>query len=824
MIDPERWRRISLLYKEACNRPAQERRAFLESACGADANLRDELESLLASANAADAFFTTLTSNSRADQVRLAAATESDALKPGMLLGAYRIERLLGRGGMGAVFVAYDTKLHRHAAIKILGGADNATLKARLLHEARNAAALNHPNICTVYEVGDEDGTPFVAMEYVEGRPLRSRIDEGALPPGEAVRFGLQAAEGLSYAHDRGVVHRDFKAANLIVTSAGLLKIVDFGLARRTDAVVADASTLPSLVPRGSAAGTPYAMAPEQVRADATDARTDIWALGVLLYEMVSGAKPFDAPNTSDLFASILRDPPRPVPDVKLRGMMPVIERCLEKDPERRYQAAIEVQQALEDIQAGRPAASVTVPHARQVRRLAVLPFESLSRDPEQAYFVDGTHEALITDLARIGALRVIARTSTMRYKGTRKPLPEIARELNIDTVLTGSVLLAGERVRITAQLLDAATEEHLWAGRYERDLRDVLLLQNEIVAGIARDVHLHLTPQEKAHLASASPVNPEAYAAYLKGRFHWYKLSRDHHSTALDYFQLALEKDPNYALAHAGIAATWLSRGDAGFISPPEALSKGKAAITRALDLSDTSAEVFEISANLKFIHEWDWSGAEKDFRRAIALNPNYADAHFFYADFLISMRRYEEAKAEIDRALDLDPLSAFLHCFHGWHLVYTRQYDEAVARLEKTLKADPNFPAAHLGLWGAFSQMRMHDEAVSEARKFFSTINDTEIETSLNAGYAAGGYSEAMRRAAAVLVDRSGRTYVPAFRIARLYAHASESEHALAWLERAYERRETPLVHLSVGWDWEILRTDLRFQDLLRRMNLPA
>ncbi len=509
----------------------------------------------------------------RAFAVLSSANTGRGVLQPGTLLGTYRIERLLGRGGMVAVFLAYDMTLHRQVAIKILDGhTDNATSGARLLREARNAAALSHPNICMVHEVGDDGGTPFVALEYVEGRPLRERIDEGALPLDEAVRFGLQAAEALAYAHDHGVVHRDFKAANVIVTAAGRLKIVDFGLARRATPLVASAATLSSLVPAGVAAGTPYAMAPEQVRGEATDVRTDIWALGVLLYEMVSGGKPFDAATTSDLFSCILRDPPRPVRDGRLQVIVPVIERCLKKDPQRRYQHANEVRQALEGIQTGGVVPSAGLPHARLARRLAVLPFESLSRDPEQAYFVDGTHEALITDLARLGALRVIARTSTMRYKGTQKPLPEIAKELNVDTVLTGSVLRSGDRLRITAQLLDAATEEHLWAGRYERDLRDVLSLQNEIVAGIAREVQLQLTPQEQAHLARARPVNPEAYEAYLKGRFHWYKLSRDHHDTALDYFQLALEKDPNHALAHAGIAATWLSRGDAGLISPLEA------------------------------------------------------------------------------------------------------------------------------------------------------------------------------------------------------------------------------------------------------------
>lgn len=540
---------------------------------------------------------------------------------------------------------------------------------------------------------------------------------------------------------------------------------------------------------------------------------------------MLSGRHAFRRETATETLLAVLKEDP-PALSGQRSSIPPaldrIVRRCLEKDPAQRFQSAHDLAIVLSAV-TDAPAAAV-LPRARLARRLAVLPLENLSGDPEQAYFVDGTHEALITDLARLGALRVIARTSMMRYKGTQKPLPEIARELNVDTVLTGSVLRSGDRMRITAQLLDAATEEHLWAGRYERELRDVLSLQNEIVAAIARQVQLQLTPQEQAQLARARPVNPEVYEAYLKGRFHWYKISRDHQDTALEYFQLALENDANYALAHAGIAATWLSRGDAGFVSPLEALSKGKAAIVKAMDLDDALAEVYEVSANLKFVHEWDWIGAEKDFQRAIQLNPNYADAHFFYSDFLISMKRFEEAGAERERALELDPLSSFLHCFRGWHLVYLRQYDDAIAQLEKTLRAEPNFSAAHLGLWGAFYQKRMYEEALDEAQKFFAALGDTEVEESLVSGYAAHGYSGAMRQAAEKLVERAGRTYVPAFRIARLYAHASEKERASEWLEKAYERHETPLIHLSVGWDWDSLRSDPRFQNLLRRLNLPA
>ena len=316
--------------------------------------------------------------------------------------------------------------------------------------------------------------------------------------------------------------------------------------------------------------------------------------------------------------------------------------------------------------------------------------------------------------------------------------------------------------------------------------------------------------------------MNPEAYEAYLKGRFHWYKISRGHYDTALEYFQLALEKDPNYAVAYAGIANTWLMRGDSGLVPATEAFPKLKVAISKAMELDDTLAEVFEISGNCKFLYEWDWTGAERDFQRAVELNSNYADAHFFYSDLLISMKRTEEAKAEMDRALELDPLSSFFQCFQGWHLIYSHQYDEAIARLHKVVRAEPNFSSAHLGLWGAFYQKRMFGEALEAAQKFFAALGDSDVVQCLLSDYA-DGYSGAMSQAAKMLAERASRTHVPAIRIARLYAHASEKDRAFEWLEKAYEKRETTLIHLNVGWDWDSLRDDARFKELRQRMNFP-
>jgi TolB-like protein/Tfp pilus assembly protein PilF len=452
---------------------------------------------------------------------------------------------------------------------------------------------------------------------------------------------------------------------------------------------------------------------------------------------------------------------------------------------------------------------------------LVVLPLTNFSRDPEQEYFADAMTEALIADLAKVGALRIISRTSAMRYKGTGKSLPEIAEELGVDGVVEGSVLRAGSRVRITAQLIHAATDTHLWAENYERDLQDVLILQSEVAHAIAKEINIAITGEDKKRLETARRINPEAHEAYLKGRFHFCKLSREHLDTAEEYYQLALEKDPNYALAYAGIASVWAARGDTGLVPPSQAYPRIISAATKALALDDQLADVHVTMGNCTFCYQWDWGSTETEYRRAIQLNPNYADAHFFYADFLMSMERLDEAAAEMDRVLKLDPFNFFFQAFYGWHLIYLRRYDDALAQLCKTIKFEPDFPAAHMGLWGAFYMKGMYEEALAEAKAFFILLRDTEIVEALAAGCGEAGYKEAMRSAAEKMSARP--THVPGVRIARLFAHAGDHDRALSWLEKAYDNHETPLVHLPVAWDWDGLRSDARFQNLLRLMNLP-
>ncbi len=559
----------------------------------------------------------------------------------GRQLGPYRILAMLGAGGMGEVYRAHDDRLDRDVALKILPAStfEDATARARLVREARAAAALNHASICTIHEVGEAEGQAYIAMELVEGTPLSESAHGRSLPLDEVLSYGTQIADALAHAHARGIVHRDLKSANVVVTSDKRVKVLDFGLAKKmSGADLTDAYTQrptdASLTERGSVVGTIAYMAPEQLRGEPADARSDLWALGVMLYELSGGTKPFKGQSSFEVSSNILSQPPSPFPPSVPVALRAVIDKCLEKDPARRYQTASEAGASLQAVQAGhatrwtplryhfarRPwllpaVAALTLAGvvaglnlnrirwqsgATGVESLAVLPLVNLSGDSDQDYFADGMTEVLSTDLARLGGLkRVIARGSVIRYKGTSRPLEEIARELNVDALVTGSVLRSGDRVSITAQLLDPATGAQLWTNRYERSLQDVLVLRSEIVSAIVREIRMKLSPAEAARLASAGPVNTEAFEAYLKGRFHWLKQTREDFDLAERYFQSALDKDPTYALAYAGLGSVWMMRGDTGFQPPAETFPKARAFTAKAFELDDSLADLHVALAN---------------------------------------------------------------------------------------------------------------------------------------------------------------------------------------------------------------------------------
>jgi TolB-like protein/predicted Ser/Thr protein kinase len=781
---------------------------------------------------------------------------------PGTELGSYRIERRLGGGGMGTVYLAYDTTLHRQVALKVLTESDaDQTSGRRLLHEARNAAALNHPKICTIYEVGEAHGRAFIAMEYVDGASLRDRLDAGALTCDEAVHYGLEAAEALAYAHSRGVEHRDFKAANVMVTRDGGLKVVDFGLSRRADPAMAEATTLVTLVPRGTVAGTPYAMAPEQVRGEPTDARTDIWALGILLYEMAAGVKPFDAPSAPEIFTSVLRDPPGALPANVPMPLRRVIERCLEKAPERRYQDADAVRAELRAIEAGRPlvgggirarvgrrrwilAGAVAAIGALLVgfgagavrerllgwlpstpARLAVLPFENLTGDPEQEYFSDGLTEEIITQLGRLQPrqLSVIARTSSARYKNARASIDQIGRELGADYIMEGSARREGSQVRISATLIRARDQTQLWSDTFERELSGMLSLENDVARGIADSLQLTLLPDERSRLATDRPVNAEAYEAYLKGLSLEDNLTPANLTNALKYFELARDKDPGYAAPYAGIAGVWFARHQVSLASREEAEPKLQAAVQKALALDDTLADAHFRLAEQDAWMDWNWEGADREFRRAIELNPNQALTRSTYADLLTMVKRPEEALAQIRKAMELDPVSTETQAFYGRVLMFTRRFDESIAQYRATLRRAPDQQLALANIRLVLHESGRYDEALAADRVWAASPGNPggpDLVDALARGDEEAGYQGAMRRAADVLARRGNRPFM----VAQFYMRAGEKALALDWLERGFQSHDVGMLYLNVAAIWDPLRDEPRFQALIRQLKLPV
>ncbi len=457
------------------------------------------------------------------------------------------------------------------------------------------------------------------------------------------------------------------------------------------------------------------------------------------------------------------------------------------------------------------------------LQSIAVLPLENLSNDPEQEYFAEGMTDALVTELGRIGALRVISRQSIMPYAGSKKPLPEIAHELDVDAIVQGAVQRSGDRVRITAQLLEGKTDRLLWAESYERDFRDVLNLQREVAQDIVRQIEGTISPEQFRRSGVRRTVNPEAYEAYLKGRFRWYGNSSQSFDEAEHYFQLALEKDPDCALAYAGMADVWLMRADFGLVPSSVAMPKAMTMALTAVRLDQNLSEAHVTLANISALYNRDWAAAAREFRLAIGLNPNNADAHLMYADYLISLKLNSEWQQEIQQALAIDPISSFTRTYYGGHLIYLGRYEEAVRLLRDVLASQPDDASAHLGLWGAYYKKHMEADAMAEAVKYFEAIHDQETVAALGAGYRQAGYREGMKRAGDLLALRAQQKMVPGVRIARFYAHAGSKDQALMWLDQAEQAREPRLSRLAVSWDWDSLRTDARFENLMRRMKFP-
>ncbi len=867
VMKPERWKQVNDLFHSAIGRAPEERAVFLEKGCQGDEGVRREVESLLTSHERAGNFIELpafevapeLVTNCRAGAL------------VGKLIVHYHIESLIGSGGMGEVYVARDERLGRKVALKLLpeGLTAEETQVRRFKTEARSASALNHPNILTVYEIGEEGSRYFIATEFIEGLTLRASLACGRMSLHDALEIFLQVASALAAAHEAGVVHRDIKPENIMLRPDGYVKVLDFGIAKLTEQRPASddymVGTTTALQTRpGLILGTGRYMSPEQARGQTVDARSDIWSLGVVIYETIVGVPPFQGETPSDCIASILTTEPPSLsavfPGIPL-NLEAIVEKALRKDRDERYQTANEMLADLRslkgELELGSLGRAGFIPrqikhHKRGLlftvgvallaaasvytfflvaprpspneKSIAVLPFENLSEEKSSAYFADGIQDEILTRLSKIADLKVISRTSTQRYKNTSQSPSQIAHQLGVAHLLEGSVQKTNDQVRVNVQLITAANDAHLWAETYDRKLTDIFVVESDIATTIAKTLQARLTGAEKTAIAKRPTANREVYELCLKGRFFWNKRTAADLRKAIEYFNQALDKDPGYAPAYAGLTDAYLILSQYGAASPADSFPQAIAAAKKAIELDDTLAEAHTSLAISLAYYDFDFEQSVKEFERAIQLNPNYATAHHWLSNGVLSaLGQFERAIAEGKRAVELDPLSLVINTDLGQDFFYARRYDEAIAHLRKTIEMDPRFYFAHWVLGTTLQLKGQLSDAIAEFSKAVELNDDPSVLALVGQAYARAGQRDEAQKILMRLSEEAKSRYVQAYSFALMYLALGDKERAIDEMERAYRERDANVAQIKTDPMLDDLRGNQRFEALVNQI-VPA